>query len=336
MRIICKVDMLAGFSCMPIMAASSAAAEQAAQLGPGNEGIRVNQMGYLPKNDKQAFLTVTAAKTGNWHVIKACDNTTVYTGSDLGADIGYKSGLYVYPLDFSAFTEPGTYYVSGGGSKSAQFKIDSGCNNATNGANSEVLSCDWTDGWIPIANYELARVSPSHAPAAITYLANAINGLGSDKFGAAYGDNENFQWGTVGILAHKAIWGIMYNELSGTATYDSFISRQRNYIFGANPWGCSFVNGAVTSGTAYSRNCYNSSSKTGWWGEGPADHATVDAQGFAHAAPGSFDKPNCYYEDSSRNWVTNEVTIQANAEGFWLLSYYASLGAVAPVSPVSP
>lgn len=89
------------------------------------QGVRVNQVGYLPADAKVALVITNSSLSGQSFYLKA-GSTTVYTGT-VGVDRGaYASSSHLYPLDFSDYRVPGTYMLQVGSYSSPPFKIGQG------------------------------------------------------------------------------------------------------------------------------------------------------------------------------------------------------------------
>ena len=73
-----------------------------------NENIRLNQIGYHPKSNKQFILTDTAAT--QFQLINN-QQETVYTGCIMSNGTWSPSGEAVYMGDFSSFEVPGSYQI---------------------------------------------------------------------------------------------------------------------------------------------------------------------------------------------------------------------------------
>jgi len=83
-------------------------------------GIYVNQVGYLPDNEKIAFSTFPC----NFQVICAKDQRCVLDGAASEAKKAPSAGEQVYHIDFSKVTAPGSYYIlAGNGERSHTFQI---------------------------------------------------------------------------------------------------------------------------------------------------------------------------------------------------------------------
>ncbi|NET38611.1 MAG: glycosyl hydrolase family 5 [Cyanothece sp. SIO1E1] len=86
--------------------------------------IVINQVGYQPNWSKTAFLLKskpTDLKTAE--VVDLASGETVFTLQPGQPQSDTADGNAIYPLDFSALRQPGTYYLRVGNSQSAPFQI---------------------------------------------------------------------------------------------------------------------------------------------------------------------------------------------------------------------
>jgi endoglucanase len=98
------------------------------------------------------------------------------------------------------------------------------------------------------------RLSHGHPRLAITparlvadlrrQLAIGLDRAAADPFRAG-GNYTDFDVAshTFGLVATTAL----YRQATGSHSYDAFASRQRNWVFGANPWGASLMIGVGTT-----------------------------------------------------------------------------------------
>ena len=87
--------------------------------------IRINQLGYTPGGVKIAvWATKSAGKIESFRLINAETDEKVFE-SNAGTAFGaYGPFTETYRLDFSAFTDTGTFYLTAGDAKSPVFSID--------------------------------------------------------------------------------------------------------------------------------------------------------------------------------------------------------------------
>ena len=86
--------------------------------------VRVNQVGYLPKDVKVAVMISTEpGVSGKFEVRNAVTDKVVFKGEGRKADPSKWALGSAYRLDFSSITEEGGYYIVCGGSSSPVFPI---------------------------------------------------------------------------------------------------------------------------------------------------------------------------------------------------------------------
>lgn len=88
--------------------------------------VRINQVGYLPKDVKVAVLISTSETNGKFAVYSAADNKVVFKGKGTQADPSKWALKSAWRLDFSAVEAAGEYYIETNGVKSPVFEIGSG------------------------------------------------------------------------------------------------------------------------------------------------------------------------------------------------------------------
>ena len=93
--------------------------------GKAGEWIRINQLGYLPQSVKVAvFMSEEGTNVENYSLIDAFTGKVVRTFNTTKAT-GKMGGIKsTYRLNFSDFTEPGTYYLKAGKAVSPRFPIN--------------------------------------------------------------------------------------------------------------------------------------------------------------------------------------------------------------------
>jgi endoglucanase len=120
---------LAGAVTLGLCAATVTAATASAD--PSVAGlVRVDQVGYLPGDAKQAYLMVPSAVTGAHFAVLDTRGNTVFTGSVGTADLGKWNAAYpdVYAMKFTGLRATGTYHIVVSGTSTASsptFRIES-------------------------------------------------------------------------------------------------------------------------------------------------------------------------------------------------------------------
>lgn len=101
------------------------------QLWAG-EWIRINQLGYLPKATKVAVLLCNdAKKVDSFQLIDAFTGKVVYNGTAVKPTAPYGKMKSTYRLDFSKFTQSGTYFIKVGNTVSEKFPVNGAVYNGT-------------------------------------------------------------------------------------------------------------------------------------------------------------------------------------------------------------
>lgn len=96
------------------------------------EWIRINQLGYLPKATKVAVLLCNEARdVKSFQLIDAFTGEVAFTGNTVKPTAPYGKMKSTYRLDFSKFTNQGTYYVKVGDTRSQAFAINGAVYNGT-------------------------------------------------------------------------------------------------------------------------------------------------------------------------------------------------------------
>jgi endoglucanase len=90
---------------------------------PAGPAVRANQTGYFVSAPKIAVQVAAEGEQAAWSLVNAETNETVLEGTTSAAAWDEASGDYVQQIDFSAWTEPGTYKLVVGEGESAPFVI---------------------------------------------------------------------------------------------------------------------------------------------------------------------------------------------------------------------
>ena len=91
----------------------------------GEGWVRINQLGYLPKATKVAVLMSDQPITvNNFQLVNAFTGKVAYTSNHVQAMGAMGNMKATYRLRFSDFTQPGTYYIKVGQSRSEIFPIN--------------------------------------------------------------------------------------------------------------------------------------------------------------------------------------------------------------------
>jgi endoglucanase len=87
--------------------------------------IRVNQLGYLPREVKIAVMMSkdSAFSPGEWEIRDALTSEVVWHSHDVVRSVPYGGFVTLLNLDFSKFTIPGVYFLAVGSIRSVTFSI---------------------------------------------------------------------------------------------------------------------------------------------------------------------------------------------------------------------
>lgn len=97
-----------------------------------DEWIRINQLGYLPESKKVAvFMSEEQTELKEFALIDFFTNETIHTFTSLKEAGAMGQMKVTYRLDFSNFTQAGTYIIKAGKATSPRFAIDNKVYNGT-------------------------------------------------------------------------------------------------------------------------------------------------------------------------------------------------------------
>lgn len=181
-----------------------------------------------------------------------------------------------------------------------------------------------------IAHRELALADPAYQPTALQYLRQDLDAFVSNVHNP-WGAVQPFVWGSAFPMIGAAIEAHWYEELTGETTYQALAQAQVDFLFGRNPWGISFLNGA---GSAWPYDPHHQvaylglrpqEELRGYWAEGPVEEQVFLDQGIKLAEGDEyavFQSHQAVFHDDRNDYTTNEPTIGLNASGVLLLSLY--------------
>ena len=140
----------------------------------------------------------------------------------------------------------------------------------------------------------------------------------------AFAPASYFQWGTTAVNAGLGTQAALAAR-AGFKRGRAIAAGARDYMFGRNPWGASFVAGI---GPRSPRKIHHWASvfqphdglPVGSVVGGPAPRSQVVGQGFRVGGPLRRFNSNIVYEDRRANYVTSEPTIDAGAQVILLLA----------------
>ena len=181
-----------------------------------------------------------------------------------------------------------------------------------------------------IAHRELALADPAYQPTATQHLEQDLDNFVSSVHNP-WGVIQPLVWGSAFPMMGAAIEAYWYEELTGETTYRALAQAQVDFLFGRNPWGISFLNGA---GSTWPHDPHHQvaylglrpqDELRGYWAEGPVEEQVFLDQGIMLAEEdeyAAFQSHQAVFHDDRNDYTTNEPTIGLNASGVLLLSLY--------------
>jgi endoglucanase len=143
---------------------------------------------------------------------------------------------------------------------------------------------------------------------------------------------------TFGLIAAEAL----YRQASGDTSFDAFASQQRDWLFGANAWGASFMVGAGTSDPACMQHQVSNLAGTPALGavvNGPNDPAQFEGglgdyqDGMVPCPAGGADRYAAFsghgsrYVDDVRSWQSSEPALDMTGSAILGLALQQAFGA---------
>lgn len=139
-----------------------------------------------------------------------------------------------------------------------------------------------------------------------------------------------FIWCSNNLVVALATQGMLYERMTGARGYRAFTARQRDWLFGANPWGASMFTGigAVTP-TDVHIPWFQLTKRmvAGGLVDGPV-HSSIFAslKGVALSRPDAFaefQSDQAVYHDDWQDYSTNEPTMDGTASAVLLMALHA-------------
>jgi hypothetical protein len=186
---------------------------------------------------------------------------------------------------------------------------------------------DYWWSWGDINSLAHFRISET-IPRFIQYISNNLSVFNTTKNKSVFNESTNFTWGTTTTFLGAALQAILYKSSTGINRYDSLLYLQREYIFGRNPWGISFISNVgefypkhIHSQVAYFNRGYLPGALTA----GPASEDILEQFEIIRedAAYNYFNSDEAKYFDDRNDYITNEPTIFSNATALFVLGYFS-------------
>jgi endoglucanase len=195
-----------------------------------------------------------------------------------------------------------------------------------------------------VANYEIARFDPTYKATAAARLkahltkaqANAADYSIPAGWPFRVGVNM-LDWGSNIKIVLVGQEALLYENLTGDTAYHALAQDQRDYIFGVNPWGLSFVNSTGTAWPHHPRHRVTYHNQQGpvptfelrgFWTAGGYEKKAWDQEHLSldpnQPSPyNAFNTASAVYYDNRMDYVTNEATVSLNGAGVafaaWLM-----------------
>ncbi|MHC1781522.1 MAG: glycoside hydrolase family 9 protein [Anaerolineaceae bacterium] len=182
-----------------------------------------------------------------------------------------------------------------------------------------------------LAHYELAKIDPGSLGQSQQFLEADLmpaENLASRK--PFFTGVDAFFWGVNENLAGLALEALWYEDLTFNPRFRLTGQQQRDYLFGANPWGVCWVSkgclGRMPQQPHHQIADLRGSALPGFWDEGPVPLADFLAGGIELDEPDElalFQHESSVYHDDRADYMTNEPTISMNAIGLALAAWYS-------------
>jgi endoglucanase len=182
----------------------------------------------------------------------------------------------------------------------------------------------WSWGDInALAHYRLAQYDKKY----IDYLTGNLDEFNKKKSTNLFGKAAELSWGTNMTLMGVTLQNILYKRLVRSSKYDTLAALQRDFIFGRNPWGVSFITGY---GINSAKNLHHQISffkgrLPGGFAAGPAKKEFVDKYKIKYDKAdkySQFQSKEMYYRDDRQDYITNEPTISGNATAIFVFGNF--------------
>lgn len=207
-------------------------------------------------------------------------------------------------------------------------------------AEADLAGTGWWAGWGTVNGLAHALLAPYHAPS-LAHLQEDLDNWTDQSNTHPFGMAGTEVWGINMVLTQMAAEALLYERLTGLATYAPLAYTQREFLLGANPWGVCFVGGlgGVSPQDFHHQiaDIVHGGAMPGALAEGPAPLADIQGTGIILQDPdeyAEFQDARGTYHDDHANYVTNEPGLTGNGSMLFMLALFAGRGvAPAPVEP---
>ncbi|MCU7494206.1 MAG: hypothetical protein HF314_13000 [Ignavibacteria bacterium] len=176
-----------------------------------------------------------------------------------------------------------------------------------------------------VADYKIAKYEPGIK----NYLFNNLKNFNEIKNKSIFGEAASDNWGLNTALMGAAFQAALWKKLTGSSSFDSLMTFQRDYILGKNPWGVSFI---YNIGKVFARNFHsqvgflNKGYLPGAVAAGPVSRKKLEGYKIKITEGDPFKEfqtDSAVYQDSRQDYVTNEPSISTNATALFLFGYFS-------------
>jgi endoglucanase len=136
-----------------------------------------------------------------------------------------------------------------------------------------------------------------------------------------------FIWCSNNLVVALATQGAMYERMTGSTDYRAFVTRQRDWLFGVNPWGVSMFTGL---GTVFATDVHlpivqiKKTLVPGALVDGPVQEPIFTSlKGVSRSRPDAFalfQSAQAVYHDDWQDYSTNEPTMDGTASAILLMA----------------
>lgn len=182
-----------------------------------------------------------------------------------------------------------------------------------------------------LAHYELAKIDPASTAQSQQFLEADL--MPAENFARQkpfFTGVDAFHWGVNEILTGLVLEALWYEDLTFNPRYRRTGLQQRDFLFGANPWGVCWVSkaclGKMPQYPHHQIADIKNSPLPGFWDEGPVPEEDFSASGIVldrEDAFAAFQDESAVYHDDRADYMTNEPTISMNAIGLALAAWLA-------------
>ena len=176
------------------------------------------------------------------------------------------------------------------------------------------------------AHFRLAEFDKKY----IEYIKNNLTHFNDTKKKNLFGQGAEYSWGTNNTLMGISLQNILYKSLTKDKSFDTLDVFQRDFIFGKNQWGVSFV---YNVGSNFTKNFHhqishlNNGYLPGGFAAGPVTKEFLDSYNIQFEKSDKYSKFQTdfsYYRDDRQDYISNEPTITANATAIFVMGYYSN------------